>query len=134
MKIQQIQLNPDPYKPFRLAQGYRVGDLLYISGQAAINESGQIVGGNDFAAQGDQVFANLDKVLKAGGSSLKNVVKVTIFVRDMASNFSKVVDLRGKYFTPPYPADTIVEITSLYSSEALIEIEAVAVVDEAVER
>ena len=52
----------------------------------------------------------------------------------MASNFSKVVDLRGKYFTPPYPADTIVEITSLYSSEALIEIEAVAVVDEAVER
>lgn len=134
MKIQQIQLNPDPYKPFRLAQGYRVGDMLYISGQAAINESGQIVGGNDFAAQGDQVFANLDKVLKAGGSSLKNVVKVTIFVRDMASNFSKVVDLRGKYFTPPYPADTIVEITSLYSSEALIEIEAVAVVDEAVER
>jgi 2-iminobutanoate/2-iminopropanoate deaminase len=134
MKIQQIKLNPDPYKPFRLAQGYRVGDLLYISGQAAINESGQIVGGNDFAAQGDQAFANLDKVLKAGGSSLKNVVKVTIFVRDMASNFSKVVDLRGKYFSPPYPADTIVEITSLYSSEALIEIEAVAVVDEAVER
>ena len=134
MKVQQIQLNPDPYKPFRLAQGYRVGDMLYISGQAAINEGGQIVGGNDFAAQGDQAFANLDKVLKAGGSSLKNVVKVTIFVRDMASNFSKVVDLRGKYFTPPYPADTIVEITSLYSSEALIEIEAVAVVDEAVER
>lgn len=134
MKIQQIQLNPDPYKPFRLAQGYRVGDMLYISGQAAINEGGQIVGGNDFAAQGDQAFANLDKVLKAGGSSLKNVVKVTIFVRDMASNFSKVVDLRGKYFTPPYLADTIVEITSLYSSEALIEIEAVAVVDEAAER
>ena len=81
-----------------------------------------------------RLFANLDKVLKAGGSGLKNVVKVTIFVRDMASNFSKVVDLRGKYFAPPYPADTTVEITSLYSSEALIEIEAVAVVDEAVER
>jgi len=50
------------------------------------------------------------------------------------SNFSKIVELRGRYFTPPYPADTIVEVTSLYSSEALLEIEAIAVADEAVER
>ncbi len=50
------------------------------------------------------------------------------------SNFPKIVELRGRYFTPPYPADTIVEVTSLYSPEALIEIEAIAVVDDAVER
>ena len=58
---------------------------------------------------------------------------MTIFLRDM-SNFPKIVELRGRYFTPPYPADTIVEVTSLYSPEALIEIEAIAVADEAVER
>ena len=46
----------------------------------------------------------------------------------------KIVALRGRYFTPPYPADTIVEVTSLYSPEALIEIEAIAVADDAVER
>ncbi len=50
------------------------------------------------------------------------------------SNFPKIVELRGRYFTPPYPADTIIEVTSLYSPDALLEIEAIAVADEAVER
>jgi len=133
MKIQKISIDPDPYEPFRLAQGYRVGDLLYISGQAAIDDRGQIVGVEDFNAQAEQVFANLQRVLSAGGSSLKNVINVTIFLRDM-SNFDKIVELRGRYFTPPYPADTIVEVSSLYSPDALIEIEAVAVADEVAER
>ncbi|HEY9515117.1 MAG TPA: RidA family protein [Gemmatimonadaceae bacterium] len=133
MKIKKISIDPDPYEPFRLAQGYRVGDLLFISGQAAIDGKGQIVGVGDFDAQAAQAFGNLDRVLRAGGSSLANVIKVTIFLRDM-SNFSKIVELRGRYFTAPYPADTIVEVSSLYSPDALIEIEAIAVVDEAAER
>ena len=133
MKIQRITIDPDPYEPFRLAQGYRAGDFLFISGQAAIDASGQIVGEGDFDAQAKQAFENLDRVLRAGGSSLKNVIKVTIFLTDM-SNFDKVVDLRGKWFTAPYPADTIVEVSSLYSPEAMIEIEAIAVVDSAAER
>jgi len=132
MKVQQITIDPDPYEPFRLAQGYRVGELLFISGQAAIDMKGQIVGEGDFNAQAEQVFANLDRVLRAGGSSLANVIKVTIFLRDMA-NFQKIVELRGRYFTPPYPADTIVEVSSLYTPEALLEIEAIAIADDAVE-
>jgi 2-iminobutanoate/2-iminopropanoate deaminase len=133
MKIERITIDPDPYEPFRLAQGYRVGDFLFISGQAAIDASGRIVGVGDFDAQAQQAFENLDRVLRAGGSSLKNVIKVTIFLTDM-SNFDKIVELRGKWFTPPYPADTIVEVSSLYSPEAMIEIEAIAVVDCAAER
>jgi 2-iminobutanoate/2-iminopropanoate deaminase len=133
MHVQQITIEPDAYKPFRLAQGYRVGELLFISGQAAIDGDGQLVGVGDFDAQAEQVFANLERVLRAGGSSLAHVIKVTIFLRDMA-NFPKIVELRGRYFTPPYPADTIVEVTSLYSPEALIEIEAIAVASEVVER
>jgi 2-iminobutanoate/2-iminopropanoate deaminase len=132
MKIKKISIEPDPYESFRLAQGYRAGDLLFISGQAAIDSSGQIVGVEDFDAQAEQVFANLERVLRAGGSSLANVIKVTIFLRDMA-NFEKIVEFRGRYFTPPYPADTIVEVSSLFSPAALIEIEAIAVVDEAAE-
>lgn len=130
MEISQIKITPDTYKPFKLAQGHRVGDLLFISGQTAIGDDGNLVGIGDFDVQAEKAFENLDKVLKAGGSSLKNVVKVTILLRDMG-NFNKIVALRGKYFIAPYPADTIFEVSSLYSPDALIEIEAVAVADEA---
>lgn len=133
MRIRRIEVTPDPYEPFRLAQGYRVGDLLFISGQAAIGGDGALVGVGDFDAQAAQAFANLERVLRAGGSSLANVVKVTIFLRDMG-NFAKIVALRERWFTAPYPADTIVEVSSLYSPDALIEIEAVAVADDAAER
>ncbi|WP_447980100.1 RidA family protein [Candidatus Nitrospira bockiana] len=133
MKIARITIDPDPYEPFRLAQGYRVGDLLFISGQAAIDPRGRIVGAGDFDAQAKQAFENLDRVLRAGGSSLQNVVKVTIFLTDMGY-FDRIVELRGHWFTPLYPADTIVEVSSLYSPDAMIEIEAIAVVDSAAER
>jgi reactive intermediate/imine deaminase len=124
--VSPIRLDPDPYEPFRLSQGFRVGDLLLISGQAAIDENGALVGVGDFDAQAEQVFRNLRRVLDAGDSSLDRVVKVTIFLTDMA-NFPKIVELRGKWFTPPYPADTIVEVTSLALPELEIEIEAIAV-------
>ena len=62
-----------------------MGDLLLISGQAAIDEHGGIVGAGDFDAQAEQVFRNLRRVLEAGGSSLDRVVKVTIFLTDMAN-------------------------------------------------
>ena len=124
--VSQIRLDPDPYGPFRLSQGFRVGDLVIVSGQAAIDEQGGLVGVGDFDAQADQVFRNLQRVLEAGGSSLDRVVKVTIFLTDMA-NFPKIVELRGRWFTEPYPADTIVEVSSLAFPELEIEIEAIAV-------
>lgn len=133
VRIERIKTDPDPYEPFRLAQGYRVGELLFVSGQAAIDEHGQTVGDGDFDAQAEHTFRNLERVLEAGGSSLANVVKVTIFLRDMA-NFPKIVELRGRWFTPPYPADTIVEVSSLALPELLIEVEAIAVADAAAER
>jgi 2-iminobutanoate/2-iminopropanoate deaminase len=126
MDVEPIRLDPDPYVPFRLSQGFRVGELVIVSGQAAIDEHGGLVGVGDFDAQAEQTFRNLARVLAAGGSSLERVVKVTIFLTDMA-NFPKIVELRGKWFTPPYPADTIVEVTSLALPELEIEIEAIAV-------
>lgn len=126
MDAQQIRLDPDPYEPFRLSQAMRVGNLLFVSGQAAIDEHGQIVGVGDFDAQAEQTFRNLRRVLEAGDSSLERVAKVTIFLTDRA-NFPKIIDLRGTWFTAPYPADTIVEVTALALPELQIEIEAIAV-------
>ncbi len=127
MNIQQIATDPDPYAPYLLSQGIRIGDILLVSGQVGIDGSGELVSVDDFEAQADQAFRNLSTVLEAGGSSLDRVAKVTIFLTDMAANFPKVVELRRRWFTPPYPADTIVEVRSLYRPEVMLEIEAIAV-------
>ncbi len=112
-------------KPFFYSQALRVGDLVFVSGQAAIAADGTIVGEGDFDAQARQAFSNLHAVLAAAGGGLKDVVKVTTFVTDM-SNFAKVVELRNEYFSPPYPADTIVQVEALALPELLIQIEAIA--------
>jgi reactive intermediate/imine deaminase len=123
--LQQVQINPDPYQPYFLSQAIRAGNLMFVSGQAGYGEDGRIVAGG-FAAQGGQAFFNLERVLQAGGSSLGHIVKVTIFLTDMRQ-FNEVVRLRRKFLSAPYPADSIVEVTGLYTPEAVIEIEAIAV-------
>ena len=134
MKIKKITIDPvSCTSPSASRRAIASASFSSSRARPAIDASGQLVGVGNFDVQAEQVFANLEWVLRAGGSSLANIIKVTIFLRDM-SNFPKIVELRGRYFTPPYPADTIVEVTSLDSPEALIEIEAIAVVDEAVER
>lgn len=124
--FERIVTQPDNYEPFLLSQGIKSGNLLFISGQAGAADDGKIVDGG-FRAQGEQAFANLRRALEAGGSRLEDVVKVTIFVTDMG-HFDDVVALRRKYFTAPYPADTIAEIKALYDPAAMIEIEAIAAV------
>jgi 2-iminobutanoate/2-iminopropanoate deaminase len=130
--LERVATDPDPYEPYRISQAMRVGDLIFVSGQAAIDRDGQLVGVGDFDAQAEQAFRNLSDVLEAGGSSLSDIVKVTIFLTDMA-NFPKIVELRGKWFSEPYPADTILQVVALAFPELEIEIEAVAVVRSALE-
>ena len=122
----RITTDPDPYEPFKIALGYRIGPVIVLSGQAAITPEGEIVGEGDFDAQAEQVFRNLERVLGAAGATLADVVKVTIYLTDMG-NFPKIVQLRERWFTAPYPADTIVEVSSLALPELMIEIEAIAV-------
>ncbi|MGE0582933.1 MAG: RidA family protein [Steroidobacteraceae bacterium] len=123
--IRQIATTPDPYAPFRISQAIEAGGFIFVSGQAAMDLHGNLVGIGDFNAQAEQTFRMLAAVLDAAGSSLARVVKVTIYLTDMA-NFPAIVQLREKYFSPPYPADTIVQIERLALPELLIEIDAVA--------
>ena len=125
---ERITTDPDPYEPFNIALGYRIGDLVLISGQAAIDEHGNVVGAGDFDAQAEQVFKNLKRVLEAAGSSLAQIVKVNIYLTDMG-HFPKIVELRSRYFSRPWPADTIVGVTALALPELMIEIEATALVN-----
>ncbi len=117
------------HEPYCYSQALRVGDLLFVSGQAAIGPDGSIVGAGNFEIQAQQAFANLQSVLKAASGTLKDIVKVTIFLTDMG-NFPKIVELRKRFFSPPYPADTIVQVQSLALPELMIEIEAIAWIQE----
>jgi reactive intermediate/imine deaminase len=124
----QVRTDPDPYAAFNIAQAYKVGDLVFVSGQAALDLQGNIVGDGDFDAQAIQAFENLRAVLAAAGSRLDRLVKVTIYLTDMA-HFERVVALRQRYFSPPWPADTLVEVSALALPELMIEIEGIALAD-----
>jgi 2-iminobutanoate/2-iminopropanoate deaminase len=126
MTVKVISMEPDPLAPYAIAPGWQVGNLLFLSGQAAISPEGELVGVGDFDAQLVQVMANIDRVLATGGSDRSRIVKVTIYLTDMA-NFPAIVDARRRYFTPPYPADTIVEVKSLALPELMAEIDVIAV-------
>ncbi len=95
MDALQLKTSPDPMAAFNIAQGYKVGDLVFTSGQAALDKSGNLVGIGDFDAQAQQTFTNLDEVLRQAGSGLAQVIKVTIYLKDMA-NFPKIVALRHR--------------------------------------
>ena len=124
---QRITTEGDWYEPFVISLGYRLGNVLVLSGQASISEQGEIVGAGDFDTQAAQTFANIERVLGLAGAGLEDIFKVTIYLTDMA-NFPKIMELRQRHFTPPYPADTIVEVRSLALPELMIEIEVMAMV------
>lgn len=125
--VQPITLDSDPLAPYLITPGWQVGNLLFLSGQASIGADGSIVGAGDFNLQLEQTFANIEQVLAAAGSDLSKVVKVTIYLTDMA-NFPKILEARRRWFTPPYPADTTLEVRSLALPELMVEIDVIAAV------
>jgi 2-iminobutanoate/2-iminopropanoate deaminase len=102
-------------------------ELIYVSGMTSRNDAGEVVGVGDIEAQTEQALLNVSSVLEAAGSSLADVVKVTVFIRDM-SHFDRIHVVRSRFFEAPYPASTMVQIASLADERSLIEIEAVAAV------
>ena len=70
----RVTVQPDWYEPYAISLGIRVGDLVFVSGQAAVDEHGRTVGEGDFEAQARRAFANLATVLDAAGSGLEHVV------------------------------------------------------------
>jgi enamine deaminase RidA (YjgF/YER057c/UK114 family) len=107
----------------------RSGRIVFIAGQTALDAVGNVVGPGDIAAQATQVFHNLGVALRAVGGTARNLVKLTVFLRDM-SDLAAYRMARNRFFatvTPPAaPAVTLVEVSRLYGSDFLIEIEAVA--------
>jgi enamine deaminase RidA (YjgF/YER057c/UK114 family) len=107
------------------------GRLIFISGQAALDRDGNVVGKNDFITQAAQVFGNLAAALQTRGCTAANLVKLTVFLTDM-DNLAGYREARNRFFatvTPAAaPAVTLVEVSKLYGPDFMIEIEAIAAV------
>ena len=108
------------------AQCTRKSNLLFVSGQVALNAQGNVVGINDFGTQAKQALDNLVTTLKEGGATLEDLMMITIFVTDM-SNRPIFAKIRNSYFRKNPPASTIVEIKRLCMDELLIEVNGIAV-------
>jgi len=103
------------------------GPLLFVSGVVPVDGAGRLVGGDDVVAQARQVFSNLGSVLAAGGATLADVVKVTVFLTDVDDR-ARINVVRQEAFGEARPASTLVEIAALAIPGARIEVDAVAVV------
>jgi enamine deaminase RidA (YjgF/YER057c/UK114 family) len=124
MDAHRIAITPDPFARSNVSAGFRAGGLAFLSSVGPVDADGRLVGAGDFDAQAEQAFRNLEALLAAAGSGLDRVVKVNIYLAD-ATHFPKLVGLRRKWFKPPYPADTVVEVNGL-GGGALMELEAIA--------
>ena len=114
------------------SQGVKVsgpGATLYISGQVAQDAKGNIVGKGDFAAQARQVFENLKAMVEAGGGKLTDVVKLTFYLTDVRYR-PDLVPIREEFFGPKLPASTLVTTPALAHPDYMLEVEAIAVVEQ----
>lgn len=116
---------PAPIGPY--SQAVQAGNTVYVSGQIALDaQSGQLVGSGDVVAETHQVMRNLQAVLEAAGLTLRDVVKCSIFVKDLG-NFNLINEIYGSYFTADYaPARETVEVSRL-PKDVQVEISCIAV-------
>jgi 2-iminobutanoate/2-iminopropanoate deaminase len=103
----------------------RHGDLLFISGLAPLDESGKLVGGDDVVAQTRQIFANMAKVLADAGAGFEDVVRVTVYLTDIADR-GKINPVRQEFFGATRPASTLIGVSELVVPGMKVEIEAIA--------
>ena len=119
-----IATNEGPKAIGPYSQAIKANGLVFLSGQIALDPATQQLISGDVAAQTERVLQNLAGILKAAGSSLQQVVKTTVFLKNM-SDFAAMNEVYGRYFTEAPPARSTVEVARL-PKDVLVEIDVVA--------
>jgi 2-iminobutanoate/2-iminopropanoate deaminase len=110
-------------------QVVKAGNTVYIAGQTGIDENGEVVEGG-FEAQAVRTFENMKLALQSVGASFKDVVKLNGYFTTYDKDRPKYHELRSRYFDPPLPTATNVQVAKLAFPEMLLEVEAVAIIDD----
>ncbi len=103
------------------------GRLVLLSGQVAWDEKRHVVGAGDMRTQAEQTFRNIQASLAAVGGEMDDVVSIVTYVTT-PQGLSDIHNVRAKYFSPPYPVSTLVQVAALVDPDLLIEVTATAVV------
>lgn len=121
-KIISTDKAPQAIGPY--SQAIEFNGMVFTSGVIPINpETGELVNGS-IEEQADQVFKNMKNLLEASGTNTDQVIKTTVFIKDM-NDFGKVNEVYARYFTKDFPARSCVEVARL-PKDVLIEVEAIA--------
>jgi reactive intermediate/imine deaminase len=102
----------------------RYGDLLFVSGVAPLDENSRLVGEENVVAQARQVFLNMKKILERAGTSFDNVLKVTVYLTDVADR-TKINPIRQEFFGAARPASTLIGVSELAIPGMKVEVEAI---------
>ena len=128
MNKERIHTDQAPAAVGPYSQAIRMGDFVFTAGQVALDPaSGELVGGDDVAAQTEQVIRNLRAVLAAAGTDLAHVIKTTVFLKSMG-DFAAMNAVYARHFPEPFPARSTVEVGALPKG-GLVEIECVALIN-----
>ncbi|MCX7614557.1 MAG: RidA family protein [Clostridiales bacterium] len=129
MNKTQIQTNNAPQAIGPYSQGIKIGNLVFTAGQIPINPKTGAIAEGGIEEQTKQVFENLKAVLLSANADFSDVVKTTVFLKDL-KDFAKVNEIYAGYFQAPYPARSCVEVAAL-PKDVLIEVELIAAVKDA---
>ena len=122
--------------PVKFSQGWKVGNLVFVGGQISADEHGHTIGAGDIEIQTRNVFENIRKVLNEAGADMSDIVKLnTYYVFDgegdeLRDFWEKMTRVRMEYLADHGPAATAVRVMGLAYEGLLIEVEAIAAVDE----
>lgn len=123
MKKRAIESDRAPAAIGTYSQAIRAGDTIYLSGQIPLDPATMSLVGDDIDAQIRQVLDNLAAVTAAAGGTLDDIVKLTVYLVDLA-NFGRVNEIMAQYFQAPYPARAAVEVAGLPRGAA-VEMDAI---------
>lgn len=125
MKTINTKNAPQAIGPY--SQAKVIGNLVFTSGQIPLKPDGSIVSGN-FEEESIQVLNNIDEILKAAGSNMGNIIKLTVYLDDL-SNFNILNKVFENCFLESFPARSTVEVSKL-PKDARVEIEAIGFINE----
>ncbi len=127
-EVIRTELAPKPRGDYSQAWKVSGAKLIFMAGQVSVDMSGNPVGAGDIALQTRTVLENIKRVLEGAGAGLRDVIKLNIYVTNMAEYRKRAREIRREYFPQDFPASTLVEVKSLARPEFMVEIEAIAAV------